>query len=391
MSTVQTVNLKNAASVSNNIVLDASGNAAFAGNVTASGNVTSTGMVVPSSSFLRNRIINGDMRISQRNGTSAGTYGAGAAYWLDRWVNTATIANNMQVQQSTVAPAGFNNSTIFRALTGATIGSSDIFVSQQMIEGLNVGDLAWGTASAATITVSFWVRSSVTGTFGGSIRNGSVNRSYPFTYSIASADTWTYRTVTIPGDTTGTWATDNSAGLSLNFDLGSGSTFRGTAGTWAAANFIGATGSVSPMATNGATFYLTGVQLEVGTVATPFERRLYGQELFLCQRYFQRFSAFCGSNFDSFLSYFGGTGTPSATQIFPVQMRATPTGSFSISTVEYYSYAGVWTSTTLVAFPLDAQRFYFWCLTDGDGRGKLMRNSGNNPANQPYVSWTAEL
>jgi hypothetical protein len=288
MSTIQASNIKSAASVSNNIVLDASGNAAFAGNVTASGNVTSTGMVVPSSSFLRNRIINGDMRISQRNGTSAGTYGAGAAYWLDRWVNTATIANNMQVQQSTVAPAGFNNSTIFRALTGATIGSSDIFVSQQMIEGLNVGDLAWGTASAATITVSFWVRSSVTGTFGGSIRNGSVNRSYPFTYSIASADTWTYRTVTIPGDTTGTWATDNSAGLSLNFDLGSGSTFRGTAGTWAAANFIGATGSVSPMATNGATFYLTGVQLEVGTVATPFERRLYGQELALCQRYFQK-------------------------------------------------------------------------------------------------------
>jgi hypothetical protein len=278
-------------------------------------------MVVPSSSFLRNRIINGDMRISQRNGTSAGTYGAGAAYWLDRWVNTATIANNMQVQQSTVAPAGFNNSTIFRALTGATIGSSDIFVSQQMIEGLNVGDLAWGTASAATITVSFWVRSSVTGTFGGSIRNGSVNRSYPFTYSIASADTWTYRTVTIPGDTTGTWATDNSAGLSLNFDLGSGSTFRGTAGTWAAANFIGATGSVSPMATNGATFYLTGVQLEVGTVATPFERRQYGQELALCQRYYQVLAA--GLRVDSY-AVAGASATLSST--FP-QMRTAPTGS----------------------------------------------------------------
>jgi hypothetical protein len=307
---------------------DGSGNVTFSGATTFSGNATFNAGLVPSSSFLRNRIINGDMRISQRNGTSAGTYGAGTAYWLDRWVNTATIANNMQAQQSTVAPAGFNNSTIFRALTGATIGSSDLFVSAQIIEGFNVGDLAWGTASAATITVSFWVRSSVTGTFGGSIRNNSVNRSYPFTYSIASADTWTYRTITIPGDTTGTWATDNSGGLSLTFDLGSGSTFRGTAGAWAAANFVGATGSVSPMATSGATFYVTGVQLEVGAVATPFERRQYGQELALCQRYF------CNSSGNS---EYHVVPAPGATYLgtyrinMPVLMRANPTVSVNYS------------------------------------------------------------
>jgi hypothetical protein len=310
------------------------------------------------SSFLRNRIINGDMRISQRNGTSAGTYGAGAAYWLDRWINSASIANNMQVQQSTIAPAGFNNSTIFRALTGATIGSSDLFVSQQL-----VGDLAWGTASAVTVTLSFWVRSSVTGTFGGSIRNGSLNRSYPFTYSIASADTWTYRTVTIPGDTTGTWATDNSAGLSLNFDLGSGSTFRGTAGTWAAANFIGATGSVSPMATNGATFYLTGVQLEVGTVATPFERRQFGQELALCQRYYQVLT--------SQLVYEGtvnGGANPINNIALPVPMRSSPTVSLTS--------LGSSNASTLLVNTVDATTLRVQCTALATGSAFFVYNAG---------------
>jgi hypothetical protein len=376
MSTIQATNIKSAASASNNIVLDASGNATFAGTAAMG------------SSFLRNRIINGDMRIDQRNNGASVTSG----FPVDRFQVYSTQSGKWSAQRSTTAPAGFTNSVIVTSSSAYSPVASDYFSVATRIEGYNTDDLGWGTAGAKTITVSFWVRSSLTGTWTGALHNNAFNRVYPFSYSISTANTWEYKTVTIVGDTSGTWLTDNLVGIEIGFAFSVGSSGLATAGSWSStSNIFGATGQTNLLGTNGATFYLTGVQLEVGTVATPFERRQFGQELFLCQRYFQRFSAFCGSNFDSFLSYFGGTGTPSATQIFPVQMRATPTGSFSISTVEYYSYAGVWTSTTLVAFPLDAQRFYFWCLTDGDGRGKLMRNSGNNVANQPYVSWAAEL
>jgi hypothetical protein len=236
----------------------------------------------------RNRIINGDMRIDQRFDGTAATFGVGAAYVLDRWTGAATIGSNMRVQQVTDAPAGFTNSQKVDALTGATITSSDYFVLLQSIEGLNFSDLSFGTATASSITLSFWVRSSVTGTHSGSLRNAAENRSYPYTYTISSADTWEKKTIVIPGDTSGTWLTNNGIGVQIIFDLGTGSTFRGTAGAWAGANYIGATGAVSPLATSGATWYITGVQLEAGSVATPFERRSYGQELLLCQRYFLR-------------------------------------------------------------------------------------------------------
>ena len=256
----------------------------------ASGNATFAGTAAMSSSFLRNRILNGDMRIDQRNaGASVTINTLAGGYTIDRWFATGRAAAGVFTVQrlSTPVPAGFTNCLGCTVTTSATPGTSDAYVVGQFIEGFNTGDLGWGTASAQTVTLSFRVYSSLTGTFGGSVANNAANRCYPFSFSIGSANTWTTISVTIPGDTTGTWLTDNSAGIKLYFDLGSGSSLRGTAGVWGSTFYTGVTGGTNVIATNGATFYLTGVQLEVGTAATPFERRLYGQEFMLCQRYYQ--------------------------------------------------------------------------------------------------------
>lgn len=243
----------------------------------------------------RNRIINGDMRIDQRN-NGASVSPAASQYTLDRWnavMNAASAKYSVQQNAGSVTPpAGFSNYLGATSLGAYTVAAGEIMAFQQAIEGYNIADLGWGTASAASVTLSFWVRSSLTGTFGGAVRQGSGARSYPFTYTISSANTWEYKTVTIPGDTTGTYASNNTAGLLISFGLGVGSTFSGTAGSWADSNFVSATGATSVVGTNGATFYITGVQLEAGTVATPFERRPYGTELALCQRYYQLTGAY---------------------------------------------------------------------------------------------------
>jgi hypothetical protein len=239
----------------------------------------------------RNRIINGDMRIDQRNAGASVTLptGGGETYFVDRFCGGNFTSGGMTAQQNSSAPAGFANSLKLTTTSASgSLSASQWCFCAQKIEGFNVSDLGWGTASARSITLSFWVNCSLTGTFGGAITNSGYNRTYPFTYSIASANTWTYVTVTIPGDTTGTWATTNAIGCSVIFGLGVGSTNSGTAGAWAAAGYYSATGATSVVGTNGATFYITGVQLEAGTVATPFERRSYGAELALCQRYYEK-------------------------------------------------------------------------------------------------------
>jgi hypothetical protein len=240
--------------------------------------------------FFRNRIINGDMRIDQRNAGAAVT--TSGAFPVDRFSAVNTTDGAFSAQRDTSAPAGsgFVNSLKFTTTTAdASLTGSQAYVLLQRIEGTNVADLMWGTASARTVTLSFWVRSSLTGTFGGSLRNSVANRAYPFTYSISVADTWEYKTVTIPGDTTGTWLTDTNNGISLSFGLGVGPDRSGTAGAWTAAgDFLTTTGAVSVIGTLNATWYVTGVQLETGSVATPFERRPFGTELMLCQRYCQK-------------------------------------------------------------------------------------------------------
>jgi hypothetical protein len=239
----------------------------------------------------RNRIINGDMRIDQRN---AGASVSGFfSYAVDRFnvgqTSGETAAFTQQRDTDVPQGAGFTNSLRFTVTTPQTTFGTDQRVEiRQRVEGFNVADLGFGGAGASPVTLSFWVRSSLSGVFGGSILNGAGNRSYPFSYTISTANTWEYKSVTIPGDTTGTWAKDNSSGMTVSWCLGGNASRLGTPGVWAAASFIGASGQVNLMGTNGATFYITGVQLEAGSVATPFERRPYGTELVLCQRYFEQ-------------------------------------------------------------------------------------------------------
>ena len=280
----------------------------------------------------RNRIINGDMRIDQRNAGASVSLGASNIYITDRFnVRVATGSGATAIQSST-APAGFVKSLLTTIGTGASPAASDLSWVTQPIEGLNVADLGWGTANAKTVTVSFWVRSSVTGTYAISLTNASLNRSYVATYTVNSANTFEYKTLTIAGDTGGTWATDNTVGVYLFFDLGSGSTRQGSAGAWTGSFLTGTSGSVKLVQTSGATFYITGVQLEVGSVATEFERRPYGTELALCQRYYQLISGFNG---------FGNAGgtTISGGITFPVTMRSSP--SLSAPTALNITLAGV--------------------------------------------------
>jgi hypothetical protein len=272
---------------------------------------------------LKNRIINGDMVINQRAFSGTPTDGA---YTLDRWYADLSPASKFTVSQnagSVTPPVGFVNYLGVTSSSAYSISATDIFTITQRIEGYNISDFSWGTASAKTVTLSFWVRSSLTGTFGGALRSNANGRCYPFTYSIPTANTWTQISVTIAGETSGTWLSTNGNGVSVTFGLGVGSTYSGTAGAWSSNLYFSATGATSVVGTNGATWYITGVQLEIGSSATPFERRLYNQELANCQRYYQTLP------FDAGYVSVGATLNTNSVRgpLFQlnVNMRATPT------------------------------------------------------------------
>ncbi len=261
----------------------------------------------------------------QRNAGASVTLTSSGDYTVDRFIGYEDTDGAMTAQQDSSAPTGFVNSLKCTTTTAdGTLASGQYVTLIQKIEGTNVSDLAWGSASAKTITLSFWVRSSLTGSFGGSLRNSANNRSYPFSYTISSANTWEQKTVTIAGDTTGTWLTTTGVGIQVAFGLGVGSTYSGTAGAWAGSNLVSVTGAVSVIGTLNATWYITGVQLEVGSTATPFERRPYGTELALCQRYLP---AYLGSSLA--VQYQGQASSTTSAYIpipHPVTTRAAPTG-----------------------------------------------------------------
>jgi hypothetical protein len=294
---------------------------------------------------LKNRIINGDMVIDQRNAGASVTPTSDDTYTLDRWHCSLSNPSKYSVQQVSSSVAGFVNAARITSLSSYSVAANNYFAFDQIVEGYNIADLAWGTANAKTVTLSFNVQSSLTGTFGGTIHNSDANRSYPFSYTISSANTATQISITIPGDTSGTWLTTNGKGLWVRFSLGVGSNYTGTAGAWTGSLVLAPTGSVSVVGTNAATWQITGVQLEVGSTATPFERRLISQELNNCYRYYYQW------NNQNTYQYIGIGRTINSTYgdvpvSLPVPMRAIPTISYP-NVNQFQTVQGTATSLTI--------------------------------------------
>ena len=342
----------------------------------------------------KNRIINGGMVIDQRNAGASVTPTDGT-YTLDRWFARQTTAGKFSVQQNAGAvtpPAGFTNYLGCTSLSAYSVLSSDVYAVVQNIEGFNVADFGWGTVNAQTITISFWVRSSLIGTFGGSIRNSSAGRTYPFSYTISAANTWEQKSITIAGDTSGTWLTNNGVGLQLIVGLGVGSTFSGTAGSWSGSNFLSATGATSVVGTNGATFYITGVQLERGSNATSFEFRDYGRELQMCQRYYWRIDGYNGLTAVSSGNVYGATTQVRTYIKFPVTMRSAPT----LSIAGTFISSGGSTDNTVSAIAaqnsgIDASLLDLTAAAGVVGNGKVIYLVNNASYGVNYIQATSEL
>ena len=321
----------------------------------------------------KNRIINGNMVIDQRNAGASVTLGSGgSSFIVDRFRADAPVDQSMTFQQQTsVVPNGFSTSFKVTAGTGTTTATNQPILAQ-FIEGFNVADLKWGTANAKTVTLSFQVYSSITGTFGVCFENNAANRGYIASYTISSANTWTSASITIPGDTSGTWEITNQRGLAIFFDLGVGTSFSTSASSgWAnLSGYRGLTGGAKLAANTGATWYITGVQLEVGTQATAFSTAggSYGAELALCQRYFFNVGGQVYSTASS-----GGTAYLT-TWCFglvksPVTMRAMPTFT-KTGNWNWNDYNSVNTNTGALTFrstssTLDA----FWIASEGTSSG----------------------
>lgn len=355
----------------------------------------------PNSMGFRNRLINSDMRIDQRNAGASVSNIAGPIYTLDRWVVIAAQASKITIQRNAgtvTPPAGFTNYLGITSSSSYPVTANESFSLEQIIEGFNVADLNWGTASAVPATLSFWVRSSLTGTFGGSIATTKTAIwVMPFSYTVSVADTWTYVTVSVTAPTaTGGANTDNTAGVYVRLGLGAtGTSAGGTAGVWTnASNYTQPSGTVSVVGTNGATFYITGVQLEAGTVASPFERRDYGRELMMCQRYFYRRTVGSQNN-ERF-----GMGMEWSTSIqLPFQhftpMRVAPSiSSGNVTNINAFD-GGAGITGTCSSVTLDNSGVFITnVLFNGfsnTGAGRACHVCWNNAAPYPYVDFSSEL
>jgi len=336
----------------------------------------------------KNRIINGAMVIDQRNaGASVTLPSTGGQYTLDRWTCASNNASKYSVQQnagSVTPPVGFTNYLGVTSLAATTVAAGDYYFLQQPIEGYNIADLAFGTVNAKTVTLSFWVRSSLTGTFGGALQAQGSTRNYPFGYSIPVANTWTQISITVAGDTSGTWFTTNGVGLNVFFGLGIGTTYSGTTGSWSTTNYISVTGATSVVGTSGATFYITGVQLEKGSTATSFDYRPYGTELQLCQRYCYVWdSAEASAAYGKIgLGFFTSTTVFKGFSYFPVKMRASPSSLTASGSINMYDGASNITATSIAidqATPLTLS-YEVGCSGATAYRPALFQANNNNTA-----------
>ena len=317
----------------------------------------------------RNRIINGDGNIDQRNNGSTTIPGVGATNFIDRWKMNVFGSGRLTVGKNyggVAAPDGFVSYIGMKTTTISTPAANDYNFLSQAIEGVNTLDLQWGTANAKSVTLSFWAYSSLTGTFGGSVRNhgsGGFNRSYPFTYTISSSNTWEKKTIVIAGDTSGTWPTGQLHAIEIIFVVSNGTVWQATPFAWVAENRTGPNVSlVNLIGTLNATLYLTGIQAEIGSVATPYERRNYGHEFALCQRYYQITEVRTGGyhTAGSYLrgsAYLNTAARPITSPIFTV-----------LSTDESFNLGSLNAGDSF--FRGDSFRFLVQLTTTGDGFGQ---------------------
>jgi hypothetical protein len=347
----------------------------------------------------KNRIINGAMVIDQRNaGVAVTGISTGTNYIVDRWTLVELSDAVFTAGQDTSVPTGegfVNSFKITTTTADASIGATQYAFVAQRIEGTNVADLMFGSASAKTITISFWVRSSLTGTFSGALSNSAFNYSYAFEYSISTADTWEKKTITVSGATAGTWLTTTGIGLQIIFPMGHGSNFDGTVNTWESAGDMGTSGSVAVAGTLDATWYITGVQLEKGTQATSFDYRPYGTELALCQRYYYKLVG-AGTSSPLSIGFVESSTTAICATFFPVELRVKPTALEQTGTASNYrvryggggatacsSVPSFWEATKTSAATL-------FTVASGLTSGQAAFGA-NNIADTPYLAWSAEL
>ena len=339
----------------------------------------------------KNRLINSAMVIDQRNAGNSVTQNTSTQYVTDRFGVYGSVTSKCTVQQSSTAPTGFNNSLIVTSSSAYTVGAAETFFLTQIIEGFNTADLGFGTANAKTVTLSFWVRSSLTGTFGGSLMNNAYDRSYPFSYTISVANTWEQKSITIAGDTTGTWVgATNGVGLRVHWSLGTGSTLSATAGSWVGAEEYSATGATSVVGTNGATWFVTGVQLEVGSTATSFDYRPYGTELALCQRYYAKMGAGGYSSSTAFGSGFYTSATQAYYCIkYPVTMRAAATFNYNQVSIDGAVVGPTVTSIQNTNAGTDS----FQVALNATGGGATVGQATNlkTTTSSGYIEFSAEL
>ncbi len=284
----------------------------------------------------KNRIINGDMRIDQRNSGASVTVNGNDIFTVDRFKGWANGGGVFTVQQSATVPAGFSNSVVLTVTTAdSSVAAGDNYRWAQAIEGYNIADLNFGSANAQTVTVSFWVRSNLTGTYGGALYSVPANRSYVYSYSINAANTWEKKSITITGDTTGSWNSTNGNGVVVYFDLGSGSTYQNATGSWVSGEKFSTSGNANWIGTLSNNLYITGVQFEVGAVASAFEYVDYTTQLSMCQRYYQQYGqpSLHGVAASSSAASRCGMG-------LPVLMRTAPTGALS-GTINVFDGAAV--------------------------------------------------
>lgn len=283
------------------------------------------------SSGVRNLIINGAMEISARG--SSFTSVANGAYTLDRFAFYDTGAGVVDISQATDTPNGnFKNSLKVDVTTAdSSLAAGDLYAIIHHIEGTVSSHLGWGTSDAKNVTLSFWVKSPKTGTHSVAVQNSAQNRSRSEEFTVSAANTWEYKVVSFVGDTSGTWLTTTGVGIRLAFPLAAGSTFTQAAGSWGTGNIYASPNQVNCMDNTANNFYITGVQLEVGSV-TDFEHRSYGDELARCQRYYQTTVPAAGDVFGTRILFGGHIVSGNNTFGFvdhAVPMRAAPTITFN--------------------------------------------------------------